>query len=287
MSAIARRPRPLLLVASLVAPLTVWGAAATADPLPSPPAPDAALPTQVSAVYRITFGLLGEIGNFRFKSLINGNDYDLTANAKIDTSVFDYVGKMKSTGAVERASVALPAVYKFNYRQKALFGKKKVRALSMDFAEGGVKDVTFNPPDPPSNKAIPVTKEQLKSALDPLSGVMALSLGNIKKPCDQRLQIFDGKQRFDLVFNPTGRTEGPGRGHVCNVKLIPISGHKPGEGAGSVISGKIEVVLRPVPKANILIPYRVTVPTIIGAAVLMSEKVDITMPDRQRIALRR
>jgi hypothetical protein len=36
-----------------------------------------------------------------------------------------------------------------------------------------------------------------------------------------------------------------------------------------------------------MIPYRVTVPTIIGDAVLASEKVDITMPDRQRIALGR
>jgi hypothetical protein len=71
------------------------------------------------------------------------------------------------------------------------------------------------------------------------------------------------------------------------VRLVPISGHKKGQGADSVISGNIEVVLRPIAKANIVIPYRVTVPTIIGAAVLTSEQVDITMPDRQRIALRR
>lgn len=249
--------------------------------------PAQALPTNVSAVYRIRFGMLGEIGNFRFKSHIEGETYTLAADAKIDTSIFDYVGDMKSSGAVLRASLAQPLGYKFKYRQKALFGKKKIRSLSMAFEDGGVKGVTFVPPDPPSNKAIPVTKEQLQSALDPLSGVMALSLGDMDHPCDQRLPIFDGKQRFDLVFQPTGRKDGPGGGQVCHVRLIPISGHKPGEGAGSVITGKIEVVLRPVPKANILIPHRVTVPTIIGAAELMSEKVDITMPDRQRIALRR
>ena len=177
----------------------------------------------------------------------------LTADAKIDTSIFDYNGAMKSSGAVLRASLARPAGYKFNYRQKALFGKKKIRSLSMAFADGGVKGVTFVPPDPPSNKVIPVTKEQLKSALDPLSGVMALSLGNIKHPCEQRLPIFDGKQRFDLVFEPTGRRDGPGGGQVCHVRFVEISGHKPGEGSGSVINGNIEVVLRPVPKANILI----------------------------------
>ena len=54
-----------------------------------------------------------------------------------------------------------------------------------------------------------------------------------------------------------------------------------------MISGNIEVTLRPIPKAHILIPSRVTVPTIIGSAVLTSDDVEITMPDRQRIALRR
>jgi Protein of unknown function (DUF3108) len=270
--------------AALVVPLLLLAFPAAAL---SPAQADAGvLPTQVSAVYRISFGLLGDIGAFRFKSFIAGDTYSLTANAKIDTTVFNYLGSMTSSGLVH-ASVARPEGYQFHYRQKVLLGKKKVRSLAIAFDGSGVKDVTFVPPDPPSRKAIPVTKEQLRSAIDPLTGVMALSLGNIKRPCDQRLPIFDGKQRFDLVFNPTGRSGGPGADHVCRVQLVPISGHKPGQGANSVISGNIEVVLRPVPKANILIPYRVTVPTIIGAAVLTSERVDITMPDRERIALRR
>jgi hypothetical protein len=243
------------------------------------------LPAQVNAFYRVSFGLLGEIGYFRFNSTVNGEAYALAAEAKIDTAIFDYFGAMTSMGSVLSAATR-PGSYQFSYRQKAILGKKKARKLDMAFDKSGVAGVTFVPPDPPSKKAIPVTQEQLKNVLDPLSGVMALSLGNIAKPCVRRLPIFDGKQRFDLIFSPTGRTE-RGGGQICNVRLVPISGHKQGEGANSVISGNIEVVLRPVPKANILIPYRVTVPTIIGAAVLASDHVDITMPDRQRIALRR
>ena len=68
--------------------------------------------------------------------------------------------------------------------------------------------------------------------LDPLSGVMALSLTDIASPCDQKLPIYDGKQRFDLVFTPLAPL--PARDHVCDVRLVPISGHKPGEGADSV-----------------------------------------------------
>jgi hypothetical protein len=244
------------------------------------------LPAHVSATYKISFSVLGDIGTFRFSSSIDADAYALAADATIDTAVFDYNGVMASTGSV-LAAVTKPGDYKFRYKQKAVLGKKKKRSLNIAFNGGGVTGVYFEPPDPPSKKAIPVTEAQLRNVLDPLSGVMALSLGDSARPCDQKIPIYDGKQRFDIIFTPARPSAGPGTDQLCHVRLVPISGHKPGEGTDKVISGQIEVVLRPVPKANILIPYRVTVPTIVGSAVLTSEKVDITMPDRQRIAFRR
>lgn len=47
------------------------------------------------------------------------------------------------------------------------------------------------------------------------------------------------------------------------------------------------MVLAPVPKANIIVPKKVTVPTIIGSAVLITERIEIVMPDKQRFALKR
>ena len=82
------------------------------------------LPSQVHAVYRISFGLLGEIGAFNFKSAIDGDSYTLSADAKIDTTVFDYKGSMQSSGLVEKADATRPGGYQFSYRQKALLGKK-------------------------------------------------------------------------------------------------------------------------------------------------------------------
>lgn len=241
------------------------------------------LPANVDAVYRVSFTALGDIGHFHFNSQINGETYTLAADAKIDTAIFDYRGNMASRGAVTPAGITTqPADYTFNYKQKTFLKKKKVKALNIAFEGPAVSKVT--PADPLPPKAIPVTSEQLKHVLDPLSGVMALSLGNPANPCSQKLPIYDGKQRFDIIFTPKRRA---GADHVCNVRMVQISGHKPGEGSGSVISGNIELVMRPVPKANIVIPYAITVPTIVGTATLTSDQVDITMPDRQRIALRR
>ena len=244
------------------------------------------VPAHVDALYRISFTALGNIGYFRFKSDIAGEVYTLSGEAKIDTAIFDYNGKMSSAGAVPAARPQ-PADYKFSYKQKALFGKKKAKSLNIAFDPAGVSKVIWVPPEEPWKKVVPVTPAQLKSALDPLSGVMALSLGNLARPCDQRLPIYDGKQRFDVVFTPSGKAAATKGDHVCRVHLVPISGHKKGEGAAAVVNGNIELVLRPVPKANVIIPFKVTVPTIIGSAVLTSEQVDITMPDQQRIALRR
>ncbi|MFN3622537.1 MAG: DUF3108 domain-containing protein [Hyphomicrobium sp.] len=241
------------------------------------------LPVNVDAVYRVSFTALGDIGHFQFNSKIDGDAYTLSANAKIDTAIFDYRGDMASKGAVTATGItAQPADYTYNFKQKTFLKKKKVKTLNIAFTGPSVGKVT--PYDPPSPKAVPVTAEQLKNVLDPLSGVMALSLGNMSNPCAQKLPIYDGKQRFDVVFTPARRA---GADHVCNVRLVPVSGHKPGEGSASVVNGNIELVMRPVPKANIVIPYSVSVPTIVGTATLTSDRVEITMPDQQRIALRR
>ncbi len=253
---------------------------------PSARAGSGPLPAHVVASYKISFGVLGKIGTFRFRSDVNGEAYTLSADAKIDTAVFDYNGAMMSIGSV-LSTVAKPSHYTFQFKQKALLSKSKSKSLGIGFDGAGVKEVRWVPPDDFPDGFIRVMKDQLRNVLDPLTGVMSLSVGDTARPCDRRLPIFDGRQRFDLVFTPASRPASPTADQVCRVKMIPISGYKPGEGAESVIKGNIEVVLRPVPKANIVVPYRVTVPTIIGSAVLTSEQADITMPDQQRIAMRR
>ena len=260
--------------------------AATASTPPAQAGSSGPLPAHVVASYKITFGGLGKIGTFNFTSHSSGSDYNLSADARIDTTVFDYNGAMTSTGNV-LAAVTKPAYYTFRFKQKAILSSSKSKSLGIGFDQAGVKNVRWVPPEDFPDGFIPVTKDQLRNVLDPLTGVMSLSVGDTTRPCDRRLPIFDGRQRFDLVFTPADRPASPVADQVCHVQMIPISGYKPGEGSESVIRGTIEVVLRPVPKANIVIPYRVTVPTLIGAAVLTSEQADITMPDQQRIAMRR
>jgi hypothetical protein len=272
---VARRALTVLVTATLLA--------SAASPGWAQQAALGAVPATVDAVYRINFTALGDIGHFHFKSTVSGDAYTLVADGKIDTAIFDYRGHMKSRGSVIATGTGTqPADYTYNYKQKTFLKKKRLKNLNITF--NGTAVATVTPPENLSPPYVLVKPEHLRNVLDPLSGVMALSIGNLANPCAQKLPIYDGKQRFDLVFTPKGKA---GADHVCNVKLVPVAGHKPGEGAGSVVNGNIELVMRTVPNANVAIPYKVTVPTIVGTAELTTERVDITMPDQQRFALRR
>jgi hypothetical protein len=113
-------------------------------------------------------------------------------------------------------------------------------------------------------------------------------------PCERRLPIFDGKERFDLIMTYKGEVKvaeqqpsgQPAIAHVCKVKYKPIAGHKAdAESSYLATTDAIEVSLRPIPSANILVPYQITIPTLLGYATIVSKRVEIESPGRPQIAL--
>jgi len=238
-------------------------------------------PDKVTARYRITFNGL-EIGKLRFTSTADAKAYELSANAKFSAllGALKWSGKTQSSGVL-RADEPQPAGYAFNFKNNSKRG-----SVEMTFDRAGVTNATIEPkPRRQSKKIVPVEEKHLKGVLDPLSAVLAMSRSGNGDPCDQKLSIFDGRQRFDLVLSPRrqerisdGKSGGPPvTGYVCHVRYVPIAGHKDkgDDGGGWVSEDKVEVILRPVPRANILVPYKVTIPTIAGPAVVTSERVEI------------
>jgi hypothetical protein len=165
----------------------------------------------------------------------------------------------------------------------------------MGFNQAGISSVALKPDKPPSPEAVPVTEQHLKGVLDPLSAVIALTRG-MQNPCERKLAIFDGKQRFDLQLafrreqkivekTPSGQ---PGVAYVCSVRYQPIAGHKPHKEDATkelAASGNIEVALRPVPSANMMVPHNVKIPTNWGEASMNLQRVDIVTPGKGQIAL--
>jgi len=67
---------------------------------------------------------------------------------------------------------------------------------------------------------------------------------------------------------------------------LPIAGHKVDlETKYMASNDAIEVALRPVPSANMLVPYQINIPTLAGYASIVSKRVEIVSPGKAQIAL--
>lgn len=269
------RAGPLGRAAGLALLLLWLPTAASADSTPS----------KVSATYKITFNGF-DVGKFRFESNVDSATYSMAGRAKVSAllGILKWSGTTQSTGVLAHGEPS-PSDYAFKYKSSSRSG-----SVEMSFSKGRVSERSVVPPSSPSKKRVPLTEEHLAGALDPMSAVLAMTTGRLDNPCDRMVAIFDGKQRFDLALTfrrkerieearPSGQ---PAVAIVCSVRYIPIAGHKNNKTVRSLAATEgIEVALRPIPSANILIPYEITIPTFAGSAVLRAQRVKITTGMRQ------
>lgn len=246
-------------------------------------------PARVQALYDIDFNGLN-VGTFEFASSHDGHSYTLNGAGRLSLllGAIKWSGDTRTTGQIG-GNTTEPRSFTFGYS-----GTGKSGSTRMAFADRQVTQVLHEPPSPPKDGIVPVQQQHLKGVLDPLTAIMAVSRGTDANPCDRRIPIYDGKARFDLVLSPRGmvrlseqRPSGqPGEGYVCRVKYQPIAGHKADQETKYIAASEgIEIILRPIPSANVFVPYKVTIPTMAGAATITSRRVDITTPAHQQIAL--
>jgi uncharacterized protein DUF3108 len=246
-------------------------------------------PANMRAVYDINFNGFN-VGTLEFQSQAEQQSYTLFANARLSVllGAFNWDSETRSFGLLVN-HVPKPASFTFDFKSNLRAGSTK-----LGFANGAVSNISHQPPDMPRPDTIPVREQHLKGVLDPLSAILLLSRGSSTNPCDRRLPIFDGKERFDLLFSYKGEMKvveqapsgQPGVAHVCRVRYLPIAGHKvDGETSYMAANNEIEVALRPVPSANVSIPYQVSIPTMAGSATIVSKRVEIASPGKPQIAL--
>ena len=248
-----------------------------------------AWPANVRAVYDINFNGFN-VGTFEFQSQAEQQSYTLLGNARLSVllGAFTWDGETRSFGLIVKQEPK-PASFTFDFRSNLRVGSTK-----LGFANGAVTNIAHLPPEPPKPDVIPLREQHLKGVVDPLSAIMVISRGPSANPCDRRIPIFDGKERFDLVFSykrdmrvveqaPSGQPE---VAHVCRVKYLPIAGHKADcDTSFMAANNEIEVALRPIPSANVFIPYQITIPTMAGSATIVSKRVEIVSPGKPQIAL--
>lgn len=265
----------LLFAAQSVAP-------AAADPRWAP---------RLDAVYKLR--LLGvEMATFNFNSQVKGDTYALAGHTKMSwgMGLFKMTANFSGTGKVSGDSVR-PASYAYDWQSN-----KKSGGVKIAYGAGGVQTVQIEPPHTPGPEVVPLKPEHLRGVFDPLAALIVLSRASnaAGHPCNRKVAVFEGKQRFDVIFSPKSEetikeakpSGQPVKAFVCSVKYVPVAGHKMNkETSAAVKADGIEVAFRPIPEANVLVPYRITLPTPVGTAVLTAHKVDIVAAGNRQIAL--
>lgn len=158
--------------------------------------------------------------------------------------------------------------------------QKKSETIRMSLANGNVKEFSFDPVPPVDPDRIPVTDAHRKGVLDPMTGSMLRVPGNgeVLSPdsCRTGTGIFDGRLRYDLKLDykrmETVKAERGYRGPalVCAIYFTPVAGYIPDRPVIKYLATerRIEIAFVPIAGTRILVPFRMSIPTPLGLAML-------------------
>ncbi len=169
----------------------------------------------------------------------------------------------------------------------------KADEVRMMLKDGAVKTVTAEPPLPPHPDRVPVTEGHRRGVIDPISAGIIVLGGNgdllVPQVCQRTISVFDGRQRYDLAlaFKRMDKVKAD-KGYqgpvvVCSVAYQPMAGHRTDRAAVKFLSESrdIEVWYAPVAGTRVLVPFRLSIPTLLGTAVLAANQfVAVQAPPR-------
>lgn len=257
--------------------LAFAAAAATAAP--------AAAETRVRARYSVTVAGF-DIGSATMQTGIDRASYDINLSVRMTGLAKFFTGgkgAATSRGAYSDAKV-MPSVYALNTRSG-----DKGQIIRFALAGGAVRQLSVEPP-PKARNTVAVSEADKRDVVDPLSAVMMPVAGSgdplSEAACDRTLPIFDGRQRYDVKLrydrmetarpdasanaDPKAKTGYDGKVVVCRASYKAISGHRPGREQVTFMENNkdMEVWLAPVAGTRALMPWKISVRTQLGLAVI-------------------
>jgi len=152
------------------------------------------------------------------------------------------------------------------------------RTIRMALSANTVTGVEISPPFEDRPDRVPLTTKDKEGIVDPVGAfVIPAPVGmapTSAAACNRTLPVFDGYTRFDIALAYVGERKVKTKGYsgpvaICSVRYVPIAGHRRDRPATKFMADNkdIEVWLAPIGAANVLMPYRISVRTQIGAAV--------------------
>ena len=250
---------------------------------------------EIHATYKVSVASI-DLGTFKMTATVGPEAYALKAKGEFSILgglLYRAKGETRSNGTRVNAT-SKPQRFDFSYSDN-----KKKQQLQIVFDNGTVRTVTRTPKKRPDKKAVPLSDDQLRNVLDPMTAaflsVQARSPAGDLAVCDGTLRVFDGKRLFELTFSPK-RTEqlgarapeGVSAAAVCTIRYRPIGGHRRESPTVAFLqkSKDIEAWLVAVPGTEIFIPYKVVLPTAWGNGTVTLTKLKAAPAAARRAGVR-
>lgn len=255
---------------------------AVSPALPSPAPKRVQDSRQVRLRYAIT--LIGlPIGTASVSGWLGPANYRLEANGKLTGLagvIVNSKGAATSTGSLARGQVN-PSTF----AATAATGNYLL-TIRMAMADGRAEKVEIAPPYEQKPDRVPLTDADRRGIVDPMSSFFMSVPGSqdLVGPaaCNRTLPMFDGGVRFDITLAYVGvrQVKGPGYNGpvaVCSARYKPIAGHRPERPATKFMTDnkEMEVWLAPVAGTRFVVPYRVSILSMIGTTVIEATAFDI------------
>jgi hypothetical protein len=272
-----------LLLATSVALLPAVAFAEEAAVTPVSTTAQPAGPTStVQLVWQVYLGGFN-LGNVGIKSSFTGNTYSAVSRLKtagVVNSFYEAVIDATSVGTVAAGSLQ-PKKYASN-----TVNEKQSQKVDLTYTASGIQldaEPAYN------TNRFPVSDEQKRDTLDPLSGLV-YSLSGVShspaKPCGEPVRVFDGRRRYDIELTPAGqdrlKTEGgySGPAQKCTIIYKQLAGFKPNLNKGKAIP-TITVWFAAMESASggpvktFIVPVKMMTETPYGVALAHARKITI------------
>ena len=234
------------------------------------------------ATYNVS--LIGlPIGVANVNATLTPNSYAIDATAKLSglaTMFSRSRGASTGHGAIVGNHI-VPATFATTATNASM-----TRTIRMSLAANAVTGVDISPPFEDKPDRIPLSDRDKQGIVDPVGAfvIPAPAKGPLVGPasCDRTIPIFDGYTRFDVNLTYVGQRDVSAKGYkgpvaVCAVRYVPIAGHRRDRPATKFMADNtdLEVWLAPIDGARVLMPFRVSVRTMIGTTVIEASEFSV------------
>lgn len=221
--------------------------------------------------------LLGlTIGNATLTGDVGGERYRMEIRARL-TGLASAVSSGRGAGTASGVmGEKFPATASFAVTAANATEQRTVR---MNIEKSVVSAAEIAPPLEERPDRVPVLSEHKRGIIDPISALMMpVPNGDARNACNRTIPIFDGAARYDIALSYAGSKQVSTDGYegpvtICAVRYTPIAGHRNRRPVKFMAENKdINVWLAPVSGAKLMLPYRISMKTMIGTLVIEASR---------------